>query len=154
VRADDKLHQRAKTPDRWRTKNVQPRNGCFEAFTQPRVSLEATYGICEPRRKEDVLGNVHPISCSEENMVDDPFASIVQLDFYPIAKGSSRNNGTAEFHGHVLEPRHKPSRAGWPDRFLPEPILSRPRQSPYQVRTRHNLADTSWTDIGGCIEEL
>jgi hypothetical protein len=106
MRADDELHHRAETPNGRRPKKVQSRHGRFEALLEPRISLEATYGLRQLWGKEIVLGNVHSISRSQKNMVDGSFASVIELNSYPLAHGSSGNNRTAEVYGHVLEPRH------------------------------------------------
>ena len=77
MRPDDKLHQRAETPNGWRPEKVQSRHGRFETLPEPRISLEANYGLCQLRGKEIVFGNVHSISRSQKNMVDGSFASII-----------------------------------------------------------------------------
>ena len=43
--AYDELHQRAKTPDRRRTQNVQAGNGSLKTASQPWIALEATEGL-------------------------------------------------------------------------------------------------------------
>ena len=106
MRADDELHHRAETPNGRRPKKVQSRHGRFEALLEPRISLEATYGLRQLWGKEIVLGNVHSISRSQKNMVDGSFASVIELNSYPLAYRSGGNNRTAEVYGYVLEPRH------------------------------------------------
>jgi len=43
--ANDKLHQRTKTPNGWRPDKVQSGYGGFKSFLEPRISLETTYGL-------------------------------------------------------------------------------------------------------------
>ena len=77
MRADDKLHQRAETPNGRRPEKVQSRHRRFEPLAEPRISLEATYGLCQLRGKEIVFGNVHSISRSQKNMVDGSLACVI-----------------------------------------------------------------------------
>ena len=60
--ADDKLHQRAKTPNRRCTQKVQSGHGRFEPLSESRISSEAIDGLCQFRWKEVVLGNIHSVS--------------------------------------------------------------------------------------------
>src|SRR5258708_20675175 len=73
----DKLHQRAETPNGRRPEKVQSRHRRLEPLAEPRISLEATYGLCQLRGKEIVLGNVHSIARSQKNMVDGSLASVI-----------------------------------------------------------------------------
>jgi hypothetical protein len=77
MRADHKLHQRAKTPKGWRADKVQARHGAFEPRLEPRIAMEATYRCCEFWGKEIVLGNIHSISGSQKNMVSGSLASVI-----------------------------------------------------------------------------
>ena len=45
MRANDKLHQRTKTPYGWRPDKVQSGYGGFKPFLEPWISLETTYGL-------------------------------------------------------------------------------------------------------------
>ena len=75
--ADDKLHQRAKTPEGWRADKVQTRHGAFEPRLKPRIAMEAIYRFCQFWGKEIVFGNIHAISGSQKNMVNGSLASVV-----------------------------------------------------------------------------
>src|SRR5260370_41141364 len=70
MRADDKLHQGAKTPNRWCTKKVQSGHGRFEPLAETRISSKAIYGHRKFWGKEVVLGNIHSISGSRRRMAD------------------------------------------------------------------------------------
>src|ERR1700730_195126 len=127
---DDKLHQGSETPNGWRPENVQLRHGRFEALTEPRVSLEMTYGLCQLRSKEIVFGNVHSVSGSQKNMVDGSVAAVIQPDSHALAKRRSGNDGMSEFCGHVLKPTYQPTRSGRPDRSFAQPVLRWTRETP------------------------
>ncbi len=115
MRADNKLHQRTETPNGRCPEKVQSRHGCLEPLAKTGISLEASYGICQLRGKEVVLGNVHSVSGPQKNMVDGSVTSIVQPDSYLLANRSSGNNEVVENYGHVLEPPHQPACASRPD---------------------------------------
>ncbi|SRR6266481_672004 len=102
MRPDDKLHQRAKTPNGRRPEDVQVGDGGFKTFAEPWVALEAAYGLRELRSEEIVFGDVHAVSRSKKNMVDGSVGAIIQLDPDALASRSSGNNGTSQAHRHAL----------------------------------------------------
>ena len=71
------MHEWAKAPAGWRTENVQTRHRSFEPFPEPRVTVEATYGLHQLRSKEIVPRDVYPVARSQKNMVDRSLASVV-----------------------------------------------------------------------------
>src|SRR5690348_12658494 len=87
-------------------------------------------------------------------MVNGSLAPVVELDSYPLSKWGRGNNRTAELHGHGFEPLDQPSRARWPDRSLPKPVLNWTGEAPNQVGPRHNLAYAGGTNVRGCVQEL
>src|SRR5712671_2459579 len=95
IRTNDKLHQRAEAPNGGRPQNVQLRHGRFKALTEPRVSLETTYGLRQLRRKELVFGNVHSVSSAQKNMIEVSFAAVIQADSYALVKGRCGYDGTS-----------------------------------------------------------
>jgi hypothetical protein len=71
--------------------------------------------LSELRSKEIVLGNVHAISGSQENMVDDSLASVIQAHFDPLPNRSSADNKTAEGLAYVSDTRDEPTGTPGPD---------------------------------------
>lgn len=67
-------------------------------------------GFRKLRGQESVL--VRPVSCSQENVMDDSLASIVQIDSHLSDKRSDRNRGPSESNGYVPESIHQPPSAG------------------------------------------
>jgi len=104
VSANNKLHERTETPNGGRSKKVQSRDGRFKPVAESRETFKATYGMCEFRVKEIVLGNIHFVSGSQKNVVNGSQASVIELNLYAPANRDSRNNRTAKVHGHALEP--------------------------------------------------
>src|SRR5258708_14100337 len=68
MRADDELHQRTEAPNGGGAQDVQSREGCFEAVGEARVSLVAADGTSKFGSEKIVLGNIHAISGSQENV--------------------------------------------------------------------------------------
>ena len=154
MRADNKLHKRTEAPNGWRPKKMQSRNRRFKPVGESRVTSEATYGICQFRVKEVVLGNVYSVSGSQQNVVNGSDASIIKLDLYAPANLGGADAGTAKAHGYTLKPLYQPARTGGPDRSTPEPILNRSGQPPHQVRPRYNLADAGRPDVSGRVQQF
>src|SRR6266849_6473825 len=154
MRADDELHERAETPNGRSAQNVQSREGCFEPVGQPRVSLVTADGTRKLGSEEIVLGNVDAIPGSQENMVEVSLATVIEAHFDALTLRRGGHHRASKVHRHVFEPLHQPSRASRADRSLPEPVLDWPRESPDEVGTRHDLADTCGTNIRRCIEKF
>src|SRR5580704_7525690 len=111
MRADDELHQRAEAPHGWRSQNVQSREGCFESTGESRVSLVAANRTRKFGSEEIVLGNVHAISGSQENVVEVSLASVIEAYFDARALRCGGHNGASKVHRHIFEPLDQPSRA-------------------------------------------
>ena len=79
MRTDNKLHERAETPDGWRAENVQAGHGCLEALTEPRESSEAANGFRQLGCEEVVFGNIDSIAGSKKNVVRGSLASVIEL---------------------------------------------------------------------------
>src|SRR5437867_13167153 len=102
MRAGDKLHERAEAPRGWRTENVQTRHRRFESLPEPRVTVEAVYGLYNLGGKELVLGNVHVVSSPEKNMCDRSLATLVHPDLHSPATFGGSNIATSVSNRNVL----------------------------------------------------
>src|SRR6266481_7616970 len=126
MRADHELHQRTEAPYGGRTQDVQSREGCFEAVSEARISLVAADGTRKFGSEKIVLGNIHAISGSQENVVEVSLAAVIEAHFDARAIRCGGHYCASKVHWHVFETLHQPSRASRPDRSLPEPVLNRP----------------------------
>src|SRR5260221_1024100 len=152
--ADDKLHQRAKAPNRRRSKNVQPLYRGFEPVGQPRISLVVDDGAGMFCIEEIVLGDVHPVAGSDENVVEVSFAAIIEPDFDAVSLRSGGHHSPSEMHRHIFQTVHEPASTGGPDRSLAQPVLNRPRELPHQIRPCHDLADACGPYVRRLIENF
>src|SRR5881628_3864994 len=87
-------------------------------------------------------------------MIDNSLLAVVQFDFHFFAAHACRNGRSAEAHRNVLKSVDQPSSARGADRTSPEPVLSPARESPRQIRSRHNLTDACRSDVRGGIQKL
>src|SRR5258708_25816253 len=81
MRGDDELHQRAEAPNGGGAQDVQSREGRFEAVGEAGVSLVPTDGTSKFGGEKIVLGNIHAISGSQENMVEVSLTSVIEAAF-------------------------------------------------------------------------
>jgi len=88
VRTRDKLHERAKAPGGGCSKDVKPVHGCFQPGAQPRKAVRAADRFFQSIGQEFVLGNVHSVAGSEQDMVSCTFGSIIETDLHPPAHNS------------------------------------------------------------------
>jgi hypothetical protein len=77
VGAGDKLQQRAEGSRGGRTDDVQAVDRGFQAFAKAGVAIPLPDGRQEARIKEVIPGNIDTITGAEQNMIDDPLASVV-----------------------------------------------------------------------------
>src|SRR5258705_9711838 len=85
MRANDELHQRTEAPNGGGAQDVQSREGRFEAVGEAGGSLVAADGTSKFGSEKIVLGNIHAISGSQENVGEVSLASVIEAHFYPRA---------------------------------------------------------------------
>ncbi len=131
---------------------MQTRHRSFKTFCEAGITPETAHRLDELWGKKAVLGNIHAVSGSQEDVVCSALASIAQANSNPRADRSNVNDPTSQVDGHLLESVHQPPRPRRTNRALPEPVLKPARQAPEQVRSCHKLANASGSHIGGSIE--
>src|SRR5882724_5812149 len=130
MRADHELHQRTEAPNGGGAQDVQSREGRFEAVGETGVSLVAADGTSKFGSEKIVLGNIHAISGSQENVVEVSLTSVIEAHFDARAIRCGGRYCASKVHWHVLWSLHHPSRASRPDRSRPALVLYRKRETP------------------------
>ena len=105
------------------------------------------------RREKFVPGHVHAVSSPEENVIDGPFAPIIQTDSHLLADWIRRDKGTSQVYRHIFESVHQPTCSCRSDRSFSELVLEPSRETPKQIGSRHQLTNACGPNVSGSIEK-
>ena len=95
---------------------MQARHGRFEARTQARIPVCASDVREDVRREEGVSGDIDVIACAADNVIDDPFGRVVEVDANLAVDDVSADTRMTSRDRHIGKPVDKPASACRSDR--------------------------------------